>query len=171
MYNKWSIVSSRRGQLHQYVYSCNGFNSHALHIAYMLQVHLRSAWNCHRQKISSAVHYCWCHTEVKWCHTLRGIWESHGQLGTGGDRCLLGISEYFRPLSLYYWRCFVQVYEIDISLPLVGVRRNRMTIRSVSSESTTVTLALYSMSRRSEGLSGQATRSALTFSYINRATL
>ena len=56
-------------------------------------------------------------------------------------------------------------YEIDISLPLVGVRRNRMTIISVPSESTTVTLALYSMSRRSEGLSGQATRSALTFSY------
>ena len=43
-------------------------------------------------------------------------------------------------------------YEIDISLPLV------------SSQSTTVTLALYSMSRRSEGMSGQATRSALTFS-------
>ena len=62
-------------------------------------------------------------------------------------------------------------YEIDISLPLVGVRRNRRTIRSVSSESTTVTLALYSMSRRSEGLSGQATRSALTFSYSNTATL
>ena len=55
-------------------------------------------------------------------------------------------------------------YEIDISLPLVGVRRNRRTIRSVSSQSTTVTLALYSMSRRSEGLSGQATRSALTVS-------
>ena len=53
-------------------------------------------------------------------------------------------------------------YEIDIlSLPLVGVRRNRRTIRSVS---TTVTLALYSMSRRSEGLSGQATHSALTVS-------
>ena len=33
-------------------------------------------------------------------------------------------------------------YEIDISLPLVGVRRNRRTIRSVSSQSTTVTLAL-----------------------------
>ena len=62
-------------------------------------------------------------------------------------------------------------YEIDISLPLVGVRRNRRTIRSVSSESTTVTIALYSMSRRSEGLSGQATRYALTFSYSNRATL
>ena len=61
-------------------------------------------------------------------------------------------------------------YEIYISLPLVGVRRNR-TIRSVFSENTTVTLALYSMSRRSEGLSGQATRSALTFSYSNRATL
>ena len=54
-------------------------------------------------------------------------------------------------------------YEIEISLPLVGVRRNRRTIRSVSSQSTTVTLALY-MSRRSEGLSGQATRSALTVS-------
>ena len=55
-------------------------------------------------------------------------------------------------------------YEIDISLPLVGVRRNRRTIRFVSSQSTTVTLALYSVSRRSEGLSGQATRPALTFS-------
>ena len=29
-------------------------------------------------------------------------------------------------------------YEIDISLPLVGVRRNRRTIRSVSSQSTIV---------------------------------
>ena len=45
----------------------------------------------------------------EWCHTLRGICERHGQLGTGGDRCLLGISEYSRPLSLYYLRCFVQV--------------------------------------------------------------
>ena len=33
-------------------------------------------------------------------------------------------------------------YEIDLSLPLVGVRRNRRTIISVSSQSTTVTLAL-----------------------------
>ena len=55
-------------------------------------------------------------------------------------------------------------YEIDISLPLVGVCRNRMMIRSMSSQSTTVTLALYSMPRRSEGLSGQATCSVLTFS-------
>ena len=60
-------------------------------------------------------------------------------------------------------------YEIDISLPLVGVRSNRRTIRSVSSQSTTVTLALYIMSRRSEGLSGQATRPARIAS--NRVTL
>ena len=52
---------------------------------------------------------------VKWCHTLRDICERHGQLGTGGDRCLLGISEYFRPLSLYYWRCFVQVRDRHIT--------------------------------------------------------
>ena len=43
------------------------------------------------------------------------ICERHGQLGTGGDRCLLGISEYFRPLSLYYWRCFVQVQDRHIT--------------------------------------------------------
>ena len=55
-------------------------------------------------------------------------------------------------------------YELDISLPLVGVRSNRRTVRSVSSQSTSVTLALYSMSRRYEGMSGQATRPALTFS-------
>ena len=55
-------------------------------------------------------------------------------------------------------------YEIDISLPLVGVRSNRSAIRCVSSQSTTVSLALNSMSRRSEGLSGQATRPGLTFS-------
>ena len=61
-------------------------------------------------------------------------------------------------------------YELDISRPLVWVRSNRRTIRFVSSQSTTLTLALYIiMSRRSEGLSGQATRPALIAS--NRVTL
>ena len=171
----WS-TSSIRIQLQWFQQSCS---------PYSLEVHMRSAWNCHRQIISSAVHYCWCHTEVKtipnlfinvitttvqvhkvkWCHTLRGICERHGQLGTGGTDVFLAslnISDLFNCPFITGVASFR--YEIDISLPLVGVRRNRRTIKSVSSQSTTVTLALYSMSRRSEGLSGQATRSALTVS-------
>ena len=47
--------------------------------------------------------------------------EKHGQRGTDGDRCFRGISEYATPLSLYCWRCFVQVRDKHIKATGGGV--------------------------------------------------
>ena len=89
--------------------------------------------------------------------------ERHGQLGRDGDRDVFLASLNIPNRCPFITGVASFRYKLDISLPLVGVRSNRRTIRSVSSQSTTVTLALC-VSRRSEGLSGQATRPALNFS-------
>ena len=149
----WSTSSIRLIQLQWFQQSCSPYT-----------FHLRSAWNCHRQIISSAVHYCWCHTEKQWSGITPSAAFAKGtvslaQAGTDVFLASLNIPD----LCPFITGVASFRYEIDISLPLVGVRRNRRTIRSLSSQSTTVTLALYSMSRRSEGLSGQATRTFCSY--------